>query len=168
MDSRKQNEELKDSVRCLQLCKNVNFIHKLVSSPYIRERRASRIYQPKFLGRLLGLKLGIILSQARDRSALNISARWPLKLPFGLGQVITGQLLLRNGIPSLPRMGLTPQNVIPKDSEIIKACEECDIQRIQEILMTKQAHPNDRTPNEHTVLRVGCPAAQVFSRQERD
>ena len=70
--------------------------------------------------------------------------------------MITGQVRLLNGLPSFPKVGLRPQNVIPCESKIVQACKEGDIHKIREILVARQAHPNDRTPEDLTVFRVRC------------
>lgn len=101
------------------------------------------------------------MSTAKDQSIWTIFARWPLLLPFGLSQAITAQMLFQNGLPSFPKLGLRPQSIVPNDSEIIRACEAGDITRIQGMFKTREAHPNDRTTDDLTVLRVGAQAFRL-------
>lgn len=108
------------------------------------------------------------MSTAKDQNISTIFARWPLLLPFGLSLVITAQLLFQNGLPCFPKLGLRPQTIVPNDSEIIRACEAGDITRIQAIFNTRQAHPNDRTRGDLTVLRVGAQAFLLFLKWDED
>ena len=153
-----QHEELKSSL----LYPTVIYTHRLISSKYIRERRVAEVLHWTWLAKYLGIKSGVIKSPAKDQSMLTIFARWPLSLPFGLSQVITAQMLFQNGLPCLPKLGLRPQAIVAKDSEIIRACEAGDIDGIKEIFKQRQAHPNDRTTDDLTVLRVGAPAFSVI------
>ena len=132
------------------------YTYSMVSKLKIRERRAAQIYFSKWwLANALGIKLGYIVSKTHNKSAWNIFVRWHLKLPLGLGRVVAGQAVIRDFYHlSLPNLGLRPQNIIPQDSDIIDACENGEILRIQDILSAKKAHPNDRTPDNLTVFRV--------------
>lgn len=148
-DSAIRHEELKSSL----LYPTVVYTHRLISNSYIRERRAAHVRQWDWLAKYLGIKSGVIMSTAKNQNTATIFARWPLLLPFGLSQVITAQLLVQNGLPSLPRLRLRPQTIVSNDSEIISACESANITRIQRLFETRQAYPNDRTTDDFTVLR---------------
>ena len=152
MDSARRHEELKSSL----VYPTVVHTHSLISSSYIRERRAAEVRHGNWLASYLGIKSSVIMSTPKNQKFSSISVRWPLSLPFGLSQVITAQMLFQSGLPSsLPKLTLRPQSMVPCDSEIIRACETGDIARIRGILETRQAHPNDRTTDDLTVLRVG-------------
>ena len=138
----------------LRLWRDTVYIHSLVSRLYIRERRTAQVHYWNWLAKILDVKAGIMLSGAKDRRTWKLFARWPLELPLGLSQVFIGQMTIQNCLPSLPKLVLRPQKVISCDSEIIQACQLCDIKKLREILGTKQAHPNDRTPDDLTVFRV--------------
>lgn len=112
----------------------------------------ARVHHWTWLANSLGIKSGII-TKAKDRRTL-IFARWPLELPFGLSQVLTAHLLIQNFLPSLPKLVLRPQTIISHESEIIKACSDCDMPKVHELLKQKKCHPNDRTPDDLTVFRV--------------
>ena len=148
---RKESVNLKDVIR---LNRNTVFKNSLVNEFYIRERRTAQVHHCNLLARILNIKAGVITSKAKDRRTWKLFTRWPLRLPLGMNQVIIGQMTIQNGLPSLPKLMLRPQNVIPCDSEVIQACQLCDIKKLREILENKQAHPNDRTPDELTVFRV--------------
>ena len=140
----------------------VVYTSSLVANSYIREKRFAQVCRWDWLAKYLGIRMGVIMSKRRDGMTFNLFARWPLRLPLGLSQVVTGQMLLQQGFPSLPSLWVRPQNVIPSDSEIIQACWKSDIDRIREILTNRQAHPNDRTPEDLTVFRVcGSPLELV-------
>lgn len=142
---------LKDNLR---LYRDTVYIHSLVSRLYIRERRTAQVHYWNWLAKILDVKAGIIMSGAKDRRTWKLFARWPLGLPLGLSQVFIGQMTIQNCLPSLLKLVLRPQNVISCDSEIIQACQLCDMKKLREIFETKQAHPNDRTPDDLTVFRV--------------
>ena len=153
-DSATRHEELKSSL----IYPTVVYTHSLISSSYIRERRAAQVRHGKWLAKYLGIKSSVIMSTANNQNFSTISARWPLSLPFGLSQVITARMLFQNGLPSsLPKLTLRPQSIVPRDSEIVRACETGDTARMRVIFETRQAHPNDRTTDDLTVLRVGYP-----------
>ena len=120
---------------------------------YVRERIAGQIFEWNWLAKCLGIKCSVIISKVRSRRT-HIFARWPLYLPFGLSQLVTGSLQVQGLIPSLPKVVSRPQNVISAESKIIRACESGDIAEIQKLLRNKQFHPNDRTPDDLTVFRV--------------
>ena len=153
------SEELKsDAADRQELLKYVRQSHRNShtyrhAKQYIRKRIAGQVYHWGWLAKCLGIKSGVIISKVRNRRT-RIFARWPLYLPFGLSQVFTGSLLMEDLIPLLPRVVLTPQNVISSDSKIIKVCESGDITEIQKLLKDKEFHPNDRTPDGLTVFRV--------------
>ena len=149
-----RHEELKRSL----LYPTVVYIYRLLPSTYIRERRVAQVRYWNWLAKYLGIKSGVIISTAKDQSTFTTFARWPLLLPFGFSQVITAQFLFQNGLPCLPKLGLRPQTVVSKDSEIIRACEAGDITGIQRLFKIRQAQPNDRTTDDLTVLRVSTPA----------
>ena len=130
---------------------------------YIREPRRAGVHRWDWLARYLGLKSDIIVSKIEDHTSISIFARWPLELPFRLGHTVTGQMLWQSAFPSILKLGLSPQNTIPRDSEIITACQKGDMLKIREILTTKQVHPNDRTPDNLTVFRVGRLAVLSFA-----
>ena len=65
-------------------------------------------------------------------------------------------MIFHNGLPFFPKLRLRPQNIIPNNAEIIRACEAGDITCIQGIFKARQANPNDRTMDDLTVLRVGA------------
>ena len=147
----KQHQELLD---CLELYRNVNYTFNLVANSYVRERRGSQIRQWKWLAQLIGLKIGIVTTFAAKSNTSTIFAHWALRLPLGLSQVLTAHIIFRNYLPSLPRLALRPQNVIPPNSAVIQACQTCDVAGLQQLLATRQAHPNDCTPEGLTVFRV--------------
>ena len=153
-----QHEELKTAV----------YTYKLISSSYIRERRAARVRQWTWLAQHLGIKSGIITSAMRYQNISTVFARWPLLLPFGLSQVITAQLIFHNGLPIFPKLGLRPQNIVPNNAGIIRACEAGDITSIQGIFKARQANPNDRTTDDLTVLRVGAPVLGLSLKDDKD
>ncbi len=159
-----RHEELKNSL----LYPTVVYTHRLISNSYIRERRAAQVRHWNWLAKYLGIKSGVITSKVKDQNISTIFARWPLLLPFGLSQVITAQLLFQNGLPSFPKLRLRPQTIVPRDSEIISACEKGDITRIQGLFQTRQAYPNDRTTDDLTVLRVGLQALRSSLKSEGD
>ena len=134
--------------------RNSIFKDSLVSKLHIRERRTAQVHHCNWLARILNIKAGVIISNAKDRRNWKLFTRWSLRLPLGLSQVVIGQMKIQNCLPSLPKLVLRPQNVISCDSEVIQACQLCDIKKLREILGSKQAHPNDRTPDDLTVFRV--------------
>ena len=71
-------------------------------------------------------------------------------------------MTFHNGLPFFPKLRLRPQNIVPNDAEIIRACEAGDITSIQRMFITREANPNDRTTDDLTVLRVG-PSVLGFS-----
>ena len=145
---------MKDGLEKLQ---NFKYTHDIVSGFYIREKRATRIHRWNSLTRYLGLKLNVIISDPKDSDHWRFHARWPLPMPFGLSYVVTGDLVLQNYFPSLTRLILRPQNTIPTDSAIVKACQASDISELRYILENQQGHPNDRTVDDLTVFRVRPP-----------
>ena len=150
MESTERQKEIQDS----QLCHRVMYTYNLIVNLKIKERRAAKIYHCNWLAKVLGVKLCLITLRTRHHSARNVISRWHLRLPLGLGHVVTGDLIMRDSWLSFPRLGLKPQNIIPPDSEIIKACEADDITGIRNLVGARAAHPNDRTPDNLTVFRV--------------
>ena len=148
---KKESVILKDIIR---FDRNTVFKDSLVNKLHIRERRTAQVHHWKWLARILNIKSGVIISKAKDRRTWKFFTRWSLRLPLGLSQVVIGQMTIQNCLLSLPKLVLRPQNVISYDSEIIQACQLCDTKKLREILETKQAHPNDRTPDDLTVFRV--------------
>ena len=148
---KKESVILKDVIR---LNRNTVFKDSLVDQFHIRERRTAQVHRCNWLARILNIKAGVIISKAKDRRTWRLFTRWPLRLPLGLSQVVIGQMTIQNCLPSLPKLVLRPQNIISCDSEIIQACQLCDIKRLREILEIREAHPNDRTPDDLTVFRV--------------
>lgn len=65
-----------------------------------------------------------------------------------------GRLALIGYWPTLPRWRLRTQNVIDPSANVIEACSDGDVWRVREILAMGEAHPNDRTPDNITVLWV--------------
>ena len=55
---------------------------------------------------------------------------------------------------SLLRGRLTIKNVIPDDCETIKACQQGDLMKLQELFGNGRAKPNDTTENGRTILQV--------------
>ena len=151
-DSVERHEELKSAIEQYQSLESTN---QFVSGYYIRERRISRVSSWSLLTKIMGLKLGVIRSENKEGDSWNFRARWPLKLPFRLGCVITAHTVIRGSLLSLPTFGLRPQSTVSTDSAIIKACQTSDVPWLQGILETRQGHPNDRTPDDLTVFRVG-------------
>lgn len=148
-------------VRCIGLCQNDVFIPKLISGRDVKKKKATCVYQ---LTLPTGaLKFGAVVAPAKERSSLRIFARGDLRLPFRLGQLITGDMLIKDGIPSHPKLLIRPQNLIPADSAIIKACQTCDLPEIQKLLTAKHAHPNDRTPDNLTVFRVSLKLSKILA-----
>ena len=157
MDSARPHEELKSSL----VYPTAVHTQSLISSSYIRERRLAEVRHGIWLANFLGIKSSVII---RNQKFSSISARWPLSLPFGLSQVMTAQMFFQNGLPSsLPTLSLRPQSMVSCDSEIIRACETGDIARIRGILENRQAHPNDRTTDNLTVLRVCYPFFRQYA-----
>ena len=152
MDAANRSDESKDN---LPLSPAVVHMYRFVTSLYVREQRVSHVYHPRILVKVLGIQSNVITSNAvNGRSTYSISARLSIRLPFGLSQAVVGQWRFRNFMPSLPNLILTPQNIIPCESEIIQACSRCEITRIRDILEARQVHPNDRTEDGLTVFRV--------------
>ena len=123
------------------------------------------MYEWNWLAKYLGINFGVIVSKVPNRRT-HIFARWPLYLPFGLSQVVTGSLLIQYLVPSLPKVVSRTQNVISPDSKAIKACESGNIPEIQRLLRDKQFHPNDRTPDDLTVFRVCWQAVEQTRHQD--
>lgn len=134
----------------------------------MRERRDAQVRHWNWLAKYLGIKSGVIVSTAKDQSISTIFARWPLLLSFGLSLVITAQLLCQNGLPCFPKLKLRPQTIVPNDSEMIRACKAGDITGIQGTFKSRQAHPNDRTTGDLTVLRVSAQAFRPFLKWDED
>lgn len=138
----------------LQLLQSVVYAYGIVSKSKIRKYSPAKIYKLDWLAKILGIKLGLIISGTEHHSAWNVFARWDLSLPLRLGHVFTGHLIIRNSWPTLPRLGLRFQNLIPSDSDMVKACKAGDITRVRDLLDVKTVHPNDKTPDNMTVFRV--------------
>lgn len=136
------------------------------ADPYVRERIAGDVYEWNWLAKSLGIKAGVIISKVRNRRT-HVFVRWPLYLPFGLSQVVTGSLLVQDLIPSLPKVVSRPQNVMSSESKVFKACESGNIAEIQKLLKDRQFHPNDRTPDDLTVFRVRWQAIEEPSCHNR-
>lgn len=149
---KKESGVLKDIIR---LNRNTVFKDSLVNTFLIRERRTAQVHHCNFLARVLNIKASVIVSKAKDQRNWKLFTRWPFRLPLGLSQVVIGQMTIQNCLPSLPKLVLRPQNVIPCDSEIIQACQLCDVKKLRKILEYREAHPNDRTPDDLTVFRYG-------------
>ena len=79
-----------------------------------------------------------------------------MEWPFGWCRAVTGYLAAQELLQALPKAVLKPQNVIPCDAPVIKACEICNMLQVQRLLQSKLAHPNDCTPEGRTMLRVRC------------
>ena len=129
------------------------YTQSLASRQYNRERTVAEIHLWANLARSLGIQSAIVISKGKSHR-VQLFARWPLKLPFGLSQVITVYFVIQNTLPSIPKVVLKPQSVLSPDSQIIKACETANIPWIRELLGSRRAHPNDRTPDNLTVFRV--------------
>ena len=138
----------------LQLLESLVHTYTIVSKLKIQQPSIAHRSQWDWLAKILGVKLGLIISGTEPQSSWDVYARWDLKLPLRLGHVVTGHFIVRNSWPTLSKLKLSPQNIIPPNSETIKACESGDIARIQQLLSSKAVHPNDRTPDNLTVLRV--------------
>ena len=151
MESAKRQQEVRER---LQLIESLVQQYSTVSKLKIRKPSIAHVYQCDWLAKILGVELELIISGTESQSCWDVYARWDLKLPMRLGHVATCQLSSRNTWPKIPKLRLSPQNTIPPNSEIIKACESGDIARIQHLLSMKAVHPNDRTPDNLTVLRV--------------
>lgn len=143
-----QYEGIKGEIYWLGLCLNDDATPKSVCGRYIKEQHEKNMYEWAFI--CGGFKIGVYIAPNRWR----VYARWPLALPFRLSQVIGGDYVVSNGVLSLPKLETRPQNSIPADSEIVKACQACHIPKIQDLLMTEKAHPNDHTPDDLTILGV--------------
>ena len=139
-----------------QLCCTLAHTYKIVDN--YKHRRIAQTSQWQLLARLIGLRLGFIITSSDRRKTLAIFARWSINLPWGPGRVLAAQMRVQEFVPSLPTLLLKPQNTIPSTSEIIRACKYDDILAVRKCLVTKQAHPNDRTPDGLTVFRVSKPA----------
>ena len=146
------------ALEILQLYRDTTCIQRQVTSHYVRERKTAQVYQWDWSAKFPGIKLGVILPQLRVRKMFKVFAKWNVKLPFGLSQIVRAQLNVQDYFPSIPKLSLRPRRIISVDSEIILACEASDILKIQDLLTSRQAHPNDRTPDNLTVFRVGFPA----------
>ena len=163
MESAKRQPEIRVSP---QLLKSLVHTHSIISKLKIQKPSIAHRSQWDLLPKILGVKLGLIISGTEPQSSWDVYARWDLRLPLGLGHAVTGQLIIRNSWPTLSRLRMSPQNTIPQNSEIIKACESGDIARIQHLLSSKAVHPNDRTPDNFTVLRVSLLSDPLYSTTE--
>ena len=149
--TKRQNEN-QESFRLLR---SVMYTYIIVTKLKVRQRRFTRVHHLEWMAKVLGINIHLILAETGYRSALNMFARWHFRLPLGLGRVLTGHLKIRDSGMWLPRLALRPQNIIPHDSDIIKACQSGAIAEIQAILSAKKAHPNDKTLDNDTVFWVG-------------
>ena len=154
LESASRHEDLKNSL----LCPAIIYTTRIISSSHIREKRRSQISHWGWLTKYLAFRLGLIVYGEQDRNAVNFFLRCALQLPLGMSKVLTAQILLQNWFPSCPRLRLSPQGVIPGDSEIIQACQDGDVSKIRGILLAHGAHPNDRTADGLTVFRVSSQA----------
>ena len=50
--------------------------------------------------------------------------------------------------------GVSVKNIVPEDSKIMAACKTGDIVSVKELFRTRQASPNDVTPENSSPLRV--------------
>ena len=132
---------------------NAVYTQSLASRQYNRERTIAEIHLWDNLAGSLGIRLAIIISKGKNHR-VQLFARWPLKLPFGFSQVITVYFVIQNPLPSIPKVVLNPQSILSPDSQMIKACETANIPWIRELLGSRRAHPNDRTPDNLTMFRV--------------
>lgn len=137
----------------LESYQNAVYTQSLASRQYNRERTVAEIHLWDNLARSLGIQLAIIISKGNNHR-VQLFARCPLKLPFGLSQAITVYFVIQKSLPSIPKVVLNPQRIVSPDSQIIKACETADIPWIRELLGSRRAHPNDRTPDNLTIFRV--------------
>lgn len=133
--------------------RNKTCSQSLASKQYVRERTAADTYLWDWLSQTIGIRTGVIISKWKPKRT-RFFARWSLKLPFRLSQAVTGHLVLRHCFLTIPKVMIRPQNAIPPGSMIIKACQTRDTAQIKELLRCKEAHPNDRTPDDLTVFRV--------------
>ncbi|KAL6720983.1 hypothetical protein ACLMJK_000083 [Lecanora helva] len=156
LDSVARQAEIRDSLRSHR----DDSMHHLIYGPPIRENRAADVHQWNLLADPLGIKLGVIISSVTNGNARKYYARLPLNLPFGMRQVVTGSISFENFFPSFPKFKLSPQKIIATESEIITACQGRNHSRVRELLEARQAHPNDRTPEDLTVFHVGDDCAR--------
>ena len=151
MEATNRQEEIQVSLRLLE---SIVLTYNNVANLKIRKYSAPREYKWESLAKTLGIKLSLITLRTQHRNSLNFFARWHLQLPLRLGYVATCHFIRRYSWPIIPKLRLSPQNIIPSNSEIIKACESSDIASIKRLLSAKAAHPNDKTPDNLTVFWV--------------
>jgi hypothetical protein len=100
----------------------------------------------------LGIQVCLIASKFRGNNKYNLSLRWPL----------IGWKVLNGRVSSTWSSWYTPsfrpcfrvQNVVPTDSEVVKASCNNDPSKLNELLLSGAAHPNDTTEDNLTLLYV--------------
>jgi hypothetical protein len=138
------------------------YIRMLSPDNYMRKRVESRVHQCGWLAKGLGVIMCIVVSEKNQEDTRTFYLRWPMHLPFGLGSVITGWLTFRKSCPSIPKLILSRQNLIPRNSKIISACVRGDIVELRKVLEAREAHPNDCTTDSITVFRVSIEMLVFF------
>ena len=108
--------------------------------------------------RFLGIEAILSMYGNDYQTTYNFAARWSLHSLLGLKLVCCDVRLRRFPIAGLRLSfiagGLTVRNVVPTDSAIMTACKTGDITSVKQLFRTRQASPNDVTPENSSPLRV--------------
>jgi hypothetical protein len=149
----RSQEEIKAG---LQMLLRSTYLHTILApNEGPRQQPAAQVHRRNWLP---GMSLRMIISKAameKDCNVYDWFFKWGLRLPLSWGRVLTGRMRVLGSWPSRPMLCLRQQNIIPYDSVIIEACKTNDISTIQKLFATGQARPNDTTPENLTLLRVG-------------
>jgi hypothetical protein len=144
-----QQSELLNLLGCLSICYRGSAVSAQPST--LRKDTFSQEWE-SIATRYLGMNVLLIASEVDGKIQYSIHIRWPL----------VGTKVLNGRISSSWRSWFTPsirpnfrvQNIIPLTSEIVKACCNGMDSKVNELLLSGEAHPNDTTENNLTLLYV--------------
>jgi hypothetical protein len=125
-------------------------------SEYVRKRMESWVLHCGWLAKTIGVLTYMIVSVREQESTATIYMRWPLRMPLGFGLVFTGKMTFHKLFPSLPKVALSRQDLIPCNSRIVSACLSEDILELRQILMAKEAHPKTPSTLYVTAIPKSC------------
>jgi hypothetical protein len=107
--------------------------------------------------RFLGIEAVLSMYGNDYQTTYNLSGRYSCRL-LGLRLICIDLRLRRFPIAGLGLSfisgGVSVKNVVPEDSEIMAACKAGDIISVKDLFRSRQASPNDVTPENSSPLRV--------------
>jgi hypothetical protein len=100
----------------------------------------------------LGITAGMIVYKSDGKIKYKVFFRWPIFR----SKVLNGRI--ESSWPSWPSLSICPllriQNIVSNNSSAIEACLQDDVPALRSIFLAGEAHPNDTTADNLTLLYV--------------